>query len=156
MKSKRQRKIIEIIEKKAIATQEELALELEKNGFEVTQATVSRDIKELGLIKIPAGNNTYKYGIPGDTTLPFSEDLMRRRLREMVTGMDYSENIVVLKTYPGNAHTVASLIDGAKWPEVIGTVAGDDTILLVVKAPKGGSINKQAKLLADKLKNLME
>lgn len=156
MKNKRQKKILEIIVEKEISTQEELAIELEKSGFDVTQATVSRDIKELGIIKIPTGSNTYKYGIHGDSVLPHNEERLRRRLQEMVVSIDYSENIIVLKTYPGNAQTVAFLLDGAKWPEVIGSVAGDDTILLVVKEPKGGSTKKQVKMLLDKLNNLME
>lgn len=156
MKTRRQKKIIEIIEKTAIATQEELATALEKAGYEVTQATVSRDIKELGLIKIPVGNNTYKYGIPGETAMPHNEDRLRRLLKELVVGLNYSENLLVLKTYPGNAQSVASLIDGAKWPEVIGTVAGDDTILLVIKDPQGGDTKRQVELLLEKLKSLME
>lgn len=156
MKTKRQKKIIEIIERTAIGTQEELALELEKIGYEVTQATVSRDIKELGLIKIPAGNNTYKYGIRGDTAIPHNEERLRRMLQELVIGLDYSENIVVLKTYPGSAQSVASLVDGAKWPEVIGTVAGDDTILLVVKDPQGKDTPGQVRELMVKLKSITE
>lgn len=156
MKSQRQKRIIQIIENHPIATQEELALALEKAGYDVTQATVSRDIKELGLIKIPVGNNTYKYGIPGETALPHNEERLRRLLQELVVGLNFSENLIVLKTYPGNAQSVASLIDGAKWPEVIGTVAGDDTILLVVKDPRGGDTKKQVELLLDKLKSLME
>lgn len=156
MKTKRQKKIIEIIENSDIATQEELATELEKAGYEVTQATVSRDIKELGLIKIPVGNNSYKYGITGESAFPHNEDRLRRMLRELVVGLNYSENIIVMKTYPGNAQSVASLIDGAKWPEVIGSVAGDDTILLVVKDPSGGDTRKQVQHLTEKIKNLME
>lgn len=156
MKSRRQIKILEIIEQLDIATQDELAAELERAGYEVTQATVSRDIKELGIVKVPTGSNIYKYGLHGDTVLTHNEDLLSRRLREMVLNINYSENIVVIKTYPGNASTVASLIDGAKWPEVIGSVAGDDTILLVVKAQADVNTEKQVALLLDKLKNLME
>lgn len=156
MKTRRQKKILEIIEKYDIATQEELAAALVKAGFEVTQATVSRDIKELGLIKIPIGKNVYKYGIPGETGLPYNQERLRRMLQELVIGIDFSENLIVMKTYPGNAQSVASLIDGAKWPEVIGTVAGDDTLLLVVKDPQGGDTKKTVELLLQKLKSLME
>lgn len=156
MKTGRQRKIMDIIEKQIISTQEELAEELQKAGFDVTQATVSRDIKELRLIKIPAGGNTYRYSIPKEQSFPQSEERLRRMFQDLVISMDYSENIVVLHTYPGNAHGIASLIDGSNWPEIIGSVAGDDTILLVVKGP--GKINNQeavAKLM-DKLQSLME
>ncbi len=156
MKSRRQIKIQQIIEEKDIATQEELAAELEKAGYEVTQATVSRDIKELGLVKIPTGTNTYKYGFSSDGGWSHNEDRLRRRLREMVHSVDYSENIIVIKTYPGNAQTVAFLIDGAKWPEIIGSVAGDDTILLVVKAHPDGNTQEQVKAMMDKLNNLIE
>lgn len=133
MKTRRQKKIIEIIQNNIISTQEELAEALRNQGFEVTQATISRDIKELRLVKIPTGHNSYKYGVPNEQGVVQNEDRLRRMMQELVIGMDYSENIVVLRTYPGNAHGVASLIDAANWKEVIGTVAGDDTILLVVK-----------------------
>ncbi|MFZ5753886.1 MAG: arginine repressor [Bacillota bacterium] len=150
MKTRRQKKIIEIIQNNIISTQEELAEALRNEGFEVTQATVSRDIKELRLVKIPTGQNSYKYGVPNEQGIVQNEDRLRRMMQELVTGMDYSENIVVLRTYPGNAHGVASLIDAANWKEVIGTVAGDDTILLVVKPTAA------VPALMQKIRELME
>ncbi|NLT94644.1 MAG: arginine repressor [Clostridia bacterium] len=131
MKAKRQKKILELIQTQTISTQEEVAEALRKEGFNVTQATVSRDIKELGLIKVSIGNDQSKYALPTEVTV--SERRLKFMIKEFVLKYDYSENIIVLKTPPGTAQAVASVIDNAQWEEVIGTVAGDDTILLVVK-----------------------
>ncbi|HHY06814.1 MAG TPA: arginine repressor [Clostridia bacterium] len=149
MKALRQRKIKEIIKNKNISTQEELAQALQKAGFNVTQATVSRDIKELRLIKIARKDNLYVYGLPEEQEIIHNEERLRLMMQEFVLNIDYSENIVVMKTYPGNAHGVASLIDGSKWQGVIGTLAGDDTILLVIKPKEkvGALINKLESLM---------
>jgi transcriptional regulator of arginine metabolism len=149
LKALRQRKIKEIIKNKNISTQEELAQALQKAGFNVTQATVSRDIKELRLIKIARKDNLYVYGLPEEQEIIHNEERLRLMMQEFVLNIDYSENIVVMKTYPGNAHGVASLIDGSKWQGVIGTLAGDDTILLVIKPKEkvGALINKLESLM---------
>ncbi|MDK2823239.1 MAG: transcriptional regulator of arginine metabolism [Clostridia bacterium] len=131
LKTKRHKKILELIQNQIISTQEEVAEALRKEGFNVTQATVSRDIKELGLIKVAIGNEMYKYALPMEVTV--SESRLKFMIKEFVLKYDYSENIIVIKTPPGNAQAVASVIDNAQWREVIGTVAGDDTILLVIK-----------------------
>lgn len=133
MKAMRHAKIKEIIETAIVETQEELAEALRKRGIEVTQATVSRDIKELMLIKIPTGDGRYRYAYPLDKNLVFSRNRMVRMFQDSVLGFDYSENIIVIKTLPGAANAVASTLDHAKWPEIIGTVAGDDNILVVIK-----------------------
>ncbi|ADG82541.1 arginine repressor, ArgR [Thermincola potens JR] len=133
MKSKRHLKILEIVNSKIIETQEELAEELKRAGFDVTQATVSRDIKELRLVKIPIGDNHYRYGVPTATINLHNQERMKTMFRDSVVKLDYSENIIVVKTLPGTAQAVASTIDGANDPHIIGTVAGDDTILVVVK-----------------------
>jgi transcriptional regulator of arginine metabolism len=131
LKTKRHKKILELIQNQIISTQEEVAEALRNEGFNVTQATVSRDIKELGLIKVAIGNDQYKYALPLEVTV--SETRLKFMLKEFVLKHDHSGNIIVLKTPPGNAQAVASVIDSAHWKEVIGTVAGDDTILLVIK-----------------------
>ncbi|MDD4047845.1 MAG: arginine repressor, partial [Clostridia bacterium] len=113
--------------------QEELAEALSKASFDVTQATISRDIKELQLIKISKNDNKYFYGLPKEQTVLHSIERLRMMMQELVIGIDHSENIVVIKTYPGNAHGVASLLDGSNWQHVIGTLAGDDTIILIIK-----------------------
>ncbi|MDA8226140.1 MAG: arginine repressor [Desulfitobacterium hafniense] len=136
MKARRQMKIQELIAKEAIHTQEELAEKLRQAGFEVTQATVSRDIKEMGLIKIPTPDDEYSYAIPNRTQSVNLVDRLKRRLRETVVSIDDSENLLVIKTIPGNAQALAGLIDHSNWDDVIGTVAGDDTILLIIKPKK--------------------
>ena len=133
MKSIRHTRIKDIIENKVIETQEELAEELRKKSIDVTQATVSRDIKELMLIKLPTGDGRYRYAFPLEKNVVFSRSRMVRMFQDSVTSIDYSENIIVIKTLPGAANAVASTLDYAKWPEIIGTVAGDDNILAVIK-----------------------
>ncbi len=147
MKAVRHANIKAIIEHSVIETQEELAEELRKKNIEVTQATVSRDIKELMLIKVPTGDGRYRYAFPMEKNVVFSQSRMDRMFRDSVTGLDFSENIVVIKTLPGTAQAVASTIDYAKWPEIIGTVAGDDNILVVVK-PTDAAVRIVAKFQA--------
>lgn len=132
MKARRQAKILELIKHHPIETQEELAARLTREGIPVTQATISRDIKELHLQKVPAGNGRYRYALPDDGT-PASWDKRRRLLQESVLSVDYSENIVVIRALQGTAPTVAYAIDHLAWKEVIGTVAGEDTVLAVVR-----------------------
>ena len=133
MKERRLELIREIIRHEIIETQDELAAQLRKRRIAVTQATVSRDIKELMLIKVPTGDGRYRYAYPMEKNLVFSKNRMSRMFQDSVIGLDYSENIIVVKTLPGTANAVASTLDYAKWPEIIGTVAGDDNILVVVK-----------------------
>jgi transcriptional regulator of arginine metabolism len=133
-------KIQEIINKEVIRTQEELAKKLQDAGFVVTQATVSRDIKELGLIKIPGNDDEYRYAIPTEQYPQNIQERLKRMLRETLVSVDDSENLVLIRTIPGNAHALASIIDNSNWPEVLGTVAGDDTILLVVKPKETAAV----------------
>ena len=131
MKNRRQRRILEIVSNETIGTQKELAERLHQEGFETTQATISRDIKELLLVKVNIGGDRYKYVIAQDT--PVTDAKLRMVLREFIISYDYSENILILNTAPGNANTVASAIDRAGWQQVIGSLAGDDTVMLVIK-----------------------
>jgi transcriptional regulator of arginine metabolism len=112
-KAKRHAKILEIIRGKPIETQEELALLLHEEGFEVTQATVSRDIKELGITKTPTGRGSYRYFVPQERSFEDSSRRMRRLFQDAVISLDYSENLVVIRTLTGNAHAVAATIDEA-------------------------------------------
>jgi transcriptional regulator of arginine metabolism len=133
LKNRRQRLIKEIILQNEIETQEEITAMLQEMGIKVTQATVSRDIKELGLIKVPGNNHNYKYAI-GTEQLPGNNMFRLQRLfKDYVLKMDFSENLIVIKTVPGGAPSVASGIDSVGWQEIIGTVAGDDTILVIVR-----------------------
>ncbi|MBQ2113847.1 MAG: arginine repressor [Selenomonadales bacterium] len=133
MKIVRHAKIKEIVEQNIIETQEDLAEESRKQGIEITQATVSRDIKELMLSKVPSGDGRYRYAFPMEKNVMFSQSRMARMFQDSVTGFDFSENIIIIKTLPGTAQAVASTIDHVKWPRIIGTVAGDDNIIVVVK-----------------------
>ncbi|MBU2700950.1 transcriptional regulator of arginine metabolism [Sporomusaceae bacterium BoRhaA] len=133
MKGLRHTKIKNIVESHVVETQEDLADALRQEGIEVTQATVSRDIKELMLIKVPTGDGHYRYAFPAEKNTPFSQSRMERTFQDSITSIDFSENIVVLRTMPGTAQSVAYNIDYVRWPEVLGTVAGDDTIFIIVK-----------------------
>jgi transcriptional regulator of arginine metabolism len=136
VKTVRHARIKEIIESQAVETQEDLAEALRQKGIEVTQATVSRDIKDLMLIKIPSGDGRYRYAFPPEQNIFFSQARLERTFQDAVVAMDYSLNLIVLKTLPGTAQAVAYAIDAVKWPEIIGTVAGDDTICVIVKPPE--------------------
>lgn len=134
MKNNRQTMIVSIIKELAIGTQEELGEILKARNIQVTQATLSRDIKELGLIKVPTLEGHYRYSLPQDRT---PGDLMRRAQRMLdyaVVAIDNAENIIVIKTMSGTAQGVAAAFDELAWPEVVGTVAGDNTILVVVRS----------------------
>ncbi|MDR3271614.1 MAG: arginine repressor [Peptococcaceae bacterium] len=133
MKAQRRRKIQQFIAQETIHTQEELAERLRLEGFQVTQATVSRDIKEMGLMKILGQDDEYHYAIPGEAVFVNGLDNLRRRAREVVVSVNDSENLVIIRTTPGNAQALASLIDASRWTDVVGTVGGDDTVLVVVK-----------------------
>ncbi len=133
MKGQRQRKIRELIGSREIETQEELVEVLSLEGMQVTQATVSRDIKELQLIKVPLEDGRYKYSMPQDQRYNPAHKLKRALLDHFV-GAEAAENLVVLKCLPATASTIAALIDGMDWPEVIGTIGGDDTMLLICKS----------------------
>lgn len=135
MKYNRHAKILELIEKYEIETQEELAEKLKETGMDVTQATVSRDIKELRLVKIMTQDERYRYA-----PISQSDGVITNRLLTIFTesfmSCDYANNIVVVKTLPGMAQASASAVDSLKWPDIIGTIAGDDTIMIVCRAEK--------------------
>jgi transcriptional regulator of arginine metabolism len=133
MKGQRQRKIRELIGSREIETQEDLVEELSIEGMQVTQATVSRDIKEMQLIKVPLEDGRYKYSMPQDQRFNPAHKLKRALLDHFVSA-EAAENLVVLKCLPGTAGTISALIDGMDWSEVIGTIGGDDTILLISKS----------------------
>ncbi len=131
MKKNRQEKLLELISENEIDTQDELIELLRDNGYDVTQATVSRDIRELKIAKMTTGKGTYRYVLPKQamqtgTGMNFSTTLI-----ESVVSVDHACNIVVLKTYAGLAGAVAVGIDGMNMPQVLGCVAGDDTIMIV-------------------------
>lgn len=133
MKARRQAKILELIRTQVVETQEELAYVLGREGIPVTQATVSRDIKELQLTKIPTGDGRYRYSIPDEQSGGPSWDKRRRLFQESVLGVDYSGNMIVIRALQGTAPSVAYALDHLAWPEVLGTIAGEDTVFVVCK-----------------------
>lgn len=135
MKYNRHAKILEIIEKYVVETQEELAERLKEEGMDVTQATVSRDIRELRLVKVLTEDGRYRYAQMGQSENVLSNKLLTI-LTESLVSIDYANNIVVVKTLPGMAQAAASAIDSMKWTEIVGTIAGDDTIMIVCRAEK--------------------
>ncbi|NMA61527.1 MAG: arginine repressor [Firmicutes bacterium] len=142
MKNKRQNKILEIVSQTNVETQEELMGFLHAEGHRVTQATVSRDIKELRLAKIPNGKGGYKYSVPTNIT---KGDLIRRATRifeDYVRSIDFSGSLIMIKTYPGGANAVAAVIDELQWPEMIGSIAGDDSILIVTRSEGEGTLSE--------------
>ena len=133
MKNNRQSKILEIISAENIETQEQLLSRLQDYGITSTQATISRDIKQMHLIKEPVGHGVYKYAVSGNRTkLNFAEKL-RTIFRESVTSIDTAQNIVVLKTMPGLASGACSALDNMNINEMVGSIAGDDTAVLVMR-----------------------
>lgn len=133
MKGKRHAKVVELINKHNIETQEELAERLNQEGFQVTQATVSRDIRDLRLTKVPTGTGKQKY-IVLRTPDEDLRDKYRRVLQDGYISMDKAQNILVIKTVPGMAMAVAAALDAMKWHEVVGCIAGDDTIMCAIRS----------------------
>lgn len=141
----RQSTILDIISKKDIETQEELCAELNKLNFNVTQATISRDIKDLKLYKVAGTTKKYKYAyIEGEGDVVTNK--MRNLFRECVQSINFANNIIVIKTMRGNGSTAGAFVDSLQLSEIIGSVAGDDTVLIVVNS------NENTAPLAERLK----
>ena len=132
-KASRQKMIQKIIEKEEIGTQFDLAERLKQHGFNVTQATVSRDIKEIGLIKIPVEGNFSKYSMPVNISVGNIAERMRRMFIDNAVSIEKAENLIVIKTLPGTAQGLAACLDQCGWQEIVGCIAGDDTILIVAR-----------------------
>ena len=147
MKSERHRKILEIINKNDIETQEELAAALIDAGFNVTQATVSRDIKMLNLTKMVV-NGHKKYVVFKNDNNNMNDKYIRV-LRDGFSDMDMAQNIIVIKTVPGMAMAVCAALDAIDYQEIVGTIAGDDTIMCAVRSVE------DTKKLMEKLKNIL-
>ncbi|MDW5326210.1 arginine repressor [Plantactinospora sp. KLBMP9567] len=140
----RHARIVDLIRERAIRSQTELADLLAAAGVQVTQATLSRDLDELGAVKVRGGDGPAVYLIPEDGKRPLRDAeqapaRLIRLLRELLNGVDSSGNIAVLRTPPGAAQYLASALDRAGLPEVVGTIAGDDTILVVAREVTGGA-----------------
>lgn len=149
MKSQRQAKIMEIISNQNVETQEQLLAELQNAGFRSTQATISRDIKELRIVKELTSFGTYRYSAAsGEVSGTFSGKL-NTIFRECITGYDYAQNIIVIHTIPGLASAAASALDAMNMSVVLGTLAGDDTVFIVMRD------NNSAAAFCGEIKNLV-
>ncbi len=133
MKTKRQSKILELIRKNDIETQDELLEHLEQSGFAVTQATVSRDIREMKLTKIASAGGKQKYAVLTDAPDDVMSEKFFRIFRDGYVSMDMAQNILVIKTAPGMAGAVCAALDAMQLHEVVGSIAGDDTIMCAVR-----------------------
>ena len=149
MKTVRQVTILDIIEKNDIETQEELADALRQRGIQVTQATVSRDIKELRLLKVLTPMGTYKYAT-ADKAENGLTDRFIRMLAESVLSVAASANMIVIKTLSGSAAVAAEALDSFHWPEVLGTIAGDNTIFMVVRT------GEEVQTVVDRIQDMMK
>lgn len=132
MKNARQKKILELVEKYDIDTQEALVERLLEEGYSVTQTTASRDIRELKLVKGISAQGTYKYVLP-EVKKDKSSPVLNSQITDSVIKIDYAHNLVVVKTLPGMANAIGVCIDSLEIAEIIGSVAGDDTILIVLR-----------------------
>lgn len=147
-KIRRHIKIRELITENEIETQDELVDELKVLGFDVTQATVSRDIKELHLVKVPTANRKYTYSLPADQRFnPL--DKLKRLIMDAFVKIDHTSHFIVLKTLPGNAQAVGALIDNLEWEEIMGTICGDDTCLIICRS------EKVTEIIKDKFLNML-
>ena len=133
MKAQRQAKIVEIISNANVETQEQLLQALTDHGFSSTQATISRDIKELRIVKELTSLGTYRYCVPEKDAPPALSDRLNNIFRECVISVDYAENLVVIHTLPGMANAAASALDDMRSGAVLGTLAGDDTVVIVMR-----------------------
>ena len=133
MKSQRQAKILEIISNKNVETQEQLLSELQAAGFRGTQATISRDIKELRIVKELTTLGTYRYTTSSNELSGTFSARLNTIFRECVVNFDYAQNIIVIRTLPGLANAAASAIDAMNMSAVVGSLAGDDTVMIVMR-----------------------
>lgn len=135
MKNARHTAILDLIGKEDISTQEEMAEKLKAHGMSVTQATVSRDIKELRLIKVLTSVGLYKYATAEEKEQNISSRFVRIFINSVVS-VQSANNIIVIKTLPGSASGAGEAIDNMRWPEILGTLSGDNTLMVVIRSEK--------------------
>jgi len=139
----RQSLLKEIVKERWIGDQNHLLNELEKQGVKTTQATISRDLQEMGFAKVRLGPGMYKYELIGKKSRSVLTKQLNILFQNFVVDIKGTNNMILIKTSPGNANSVASLVDNLEMPEVLGTIAGDDTILVVVESSKKREIVKK-------------
>ena len=150
MKNDRQTAVLQIIEETAVETQEQLLQELQAQGFTGTQATISRDIKELQIVKELTSLGTYRYAMAKTEMATAFTGRLNTIFRECVTKYDYAQNIIVIHTMPGLANAAASTLDAMNMSVVLGTLAGDDTVMVVMRDTNA------AAAFCGEIKNLMK
>ncbi len=148
MKKSRQGRILQLIQEENIETQEELADRLSKEGYVVTQATVSRDIRELKLGKIPSSNGKQKYAVLTHDDAHLADKYIRV-LRNGFVSMDNAQNILVVKTVAGMAMAVAAAVDAMKLKEIVGSIAGDDTIMVAIRT------TQETQIVMEKIREML-
>ncbi|MGH2785947.1 MAG: arginine repressor [Actinomycetota bacterium] len=154
MKAQRQRRIVQLLRRQPVSSQEELAKLLRRHGEQVTQATLSRDLEELGAIRMRE-NGRVVYRLPDEP--PAGEDWLQHMLQEFMLEVEASGNLVVVKTPPGGANAVARALDNSGVKDVIGTVAGDDTIMIVCReGVKGQTVARRLRTLAGQFNDIKE
>ena len=149
MKAKRQAKIMEIISNTNVETQEQLLQELQSAGFSSTQATISRDIKDMRIVKELTSLGTYRYTTSGNEMSGGFSTRLNTIFRECVIGYDYTNNLIVLRTLPGLASAAGSAVDAMNMSAVVGTISGDDTVLVIMRD------NNAAGAFCGEIKNLI-
>ena len=149
MKTTRQAAILEIIEQQPVETQEELAEQLRRRGIVVTQATVSRDIKELRLIKVLSDKDGYRYAVSNKADSDLSTRLIRI-FQETVLSIADAYNLIVVKTLSGSAHAASEAVDNLSWQEIVGSLAGDNTFVLIVRQVE------EVPAVLERLRNMMK
>ena len=148
MKKNRQGRILQLIQEENIETQEELAERLSEEGFVVTQATVSRDIRELKLGKVPSSNGKQKYAVLSHNDAHLADKYIRV-LRNGFVSMDHAQNILVIKTVAGMAMAVAAAVDAMKLKEIVGSIAGDDTIMAAIRT------TEETQIVMEKIREML-
>lgn len=146
MKNTRQKAIVELIEKYEISTQHHLAKMLQQQGFDVTQATVSRDIKDMSLIKVATEHNTYKYALPHTVQNMSGTHKFHSVFHDSIISAEAAVNILVIKTYPGMANAVCAAMEQLDFYDVVGSIAGDDTIFVALRSEQA-ALMMQSKLM---------
>lgn len=149
MKNSRQAMILEIVSQEDVETQEQLLARLRDRGIQCTQATISRDIKQLHLVKEPVGQGAYKYAVSDKRTELNLAEKLRTIFRECIVSIDYAQNIVVVKTMPGLANGACSALDNMDMSDIVGSLAGDDTAFLVMRT------TESAELLCQEIKEML-
>ena len=151
VKEKRQAEIVRIITEQDVETQEQLLVQLELRGIKVTQATISRDIKELHLVKVPAGDGAYRYAaVTSQPKRHNHSGRLRNIFREGVTSFDTAQNLVVIKTMPGLGSAAGAALDAMDIDGFVGSLAGDDTVLLIMRT------NEDANAFSDEIRSMLE